>query len=1130
MEQQEKNLPEFGGVIDAVKAGQGKTEVNGLWGSSRALFLCALARETGRPVLVLTADAKEAGTLCSDALFFAAATRQETGAPSPAFFPPWDVLPYDVMEPDPSVISERLRVLKGMHDGGINLVVTPVKAFMQMLSGPDGLVSPDAGVELVTGSEAGHEKLVGSLAGMGYTRADMVYEPGEFSVRGGIIDVYPPGADGPVRVEFFGDTVESMRRFDPDTQRSHTELDTVLILPVTEKPSSGRCSDLSMFFPSPPVVVVDEPSRVMQAAAEFEARVNSSYRSNGEDNGAPPPDTLYMTAAGAFSRIDGLVRVDMDPLPIEPGPGAGPAFTFRTSSIPSLGLTDTAPGPWPEDLPRTPITVFCRNLKTLRQDHAVNLVCPTSGRAERLRELLAEHGVQAVMDDAVQIPAYGWDTMRQAGPVNVVRGELSAGFSMEPPGVVFVTAREIFGEKAVKSAPPPRANVERFINSLSELSAGDYVVHIEHGIGRYKGMKRLKLMGVETDFLEVSYHGEDILYVPVDELGKLQKYLGAEGSAGKLDRLGGVSWEKAKARAKKAVEEMAGELLELYAARAVAPGHAYSADDNFYREMEAAFEYEETPDQARAIDEVKADLERPHPMDRLVVGDVGYGKTEVAIRAAFKAALDGKQVAVLVPTTLLASQHLDTFRARLAAFPVRVEMLSRFTPKQTEKAILSGIRDGAVDIVIGTHRLLSKDVAFSELGLLVIDEEHRFGVRHKEKLKKMRTQVDVLTLTATPIPRTLHMSISGIRDLSVIETPPPDRQPIKTVVARFDRPLIREAVLREMERGGQVFFVHNRIDTIFAVGSMLRALVPEARIAVAHGRMREDALERVVTEFVSGAYDMLLSTSIIESGLDIPSANTIIIDRSDRFGLADLYQLRGRVGRSRTRAYAYLLAPQEEGLSETAKKRLAVLSELSGLGAGFRLALHDMEIRGAGNILGREQSGQIAAIGFDLYTKLLEEAVMNLRGETVEEVIDPALDLKVSAYIPDDYVTDTAHRLGIYKRLSAAASDAELADLSDELADRFGPVPEPARKLLQVMEIKTLARAVKAAAVQLMPNEVKIVFSDKVDISPDVLIAFLKARRGVARYVPQYTLFIKKPPGGWDALFELTKNSLKALL
>jgi transcription-repair coupling factor (superfamily II helicase) len=819
-----------------------------------------------------------------------------------------------------------------------------------------------------------------------------------------------------------------------------------------------------------------------------------------------------------------LGRINMESLPVEAGPSGRPTRTFRTTSIPSLRLTDTAPGPWPEDLPKTPITVFCRNIRILMATHAVCLVCPASGRAERLLELLAEHGVPAVPG----APSPSLPGPRGATPVRVVKGELSAGFMMDEPGILFVTAGEIFGEKPAKPPPPPKARAERFINSLSELSAGDCVVHIEHGIGRYKGMKRLKLVGVETDFLEVSYLGDDILYVPVDELGKLQKYIGAETA--RLDRLGGAAWEKAKARAKKAVEEMAGELLEIYAARAVAPGHAYSPDDNFYREMEAAFEYEETPDQARAIEEVKSDLETPHPMDRLVCGDVGYGKTEVAVRAAFKAALDGKQAAVMVPTTLLASQHLDTFRARLAAFPVRVEMLSRFTPKSAEKEILAGVRDGSVDIVIGTHRLLSRDVVFGDLGLLVVDEEHRFGVRHKEKLKKMRAQVDVLTMTATPIPRTLNMSLSGIRDLSVIETPPPDRQPIKTVVSRFDKQLIREAILREMERGGRVFFVHNRIDTIFSVGSMLAALVPEARISVAHGRMREDQLERVVSGFVSGSTDVLLSTSIVESGLDIPSANTIIINRADMFGLADLYQLRGRVGRSRVRAYAYLLTPEGDAMTETARKRLTVLSELSGLGAGFRLALHDMEIRGAGNVLGPEQSGQIAAVGFDLYTKLLEEAVMKLKGESVEEEVDPALDLKVSAFIPESYVTDPAHRLGIYKRLSAARSGEELADLADELSDRFGPPPEPALKLIQVMEIKTLARAAKAAAVQLMPAEVKIIFSDKVDISPDRLIAFLGKRRGVARYVPQYTLFIKKPRGGWDALHGVIKNSLKELL
>ncbi len=974
------------------------------------------------------------------------------------------------------------------------------------------------------------------IDGLGYKRASMVYEPGEFSVRGGIVDIYPAGADAPVRIEFFGDMVESIRAFDTDTQRSIGPLDEVTVLPSKETgggegAGSAGSSDLAAYFDEPPLWVLDEPERVTSQAGEFEGRVFSSFSeaSSGAVSGGgrelPRPEELYLTESELNRRISREPHIAVSSLGLEGESDGYYRSAYVSRSIEGMRLRDTVPMPWPEELPKTPVSIFCKNLKAMMKGVSVNVLAPNEGHAERMLEIFAEYGVPAVKGGPVLASSFG---PAEGYTVRVVIGELSSGFFMEGPGLAFITYAEIFGEKP-RRAPSPKAKVERFLTSLSELSVGDYVVHMDHGIGRYLGMKRLSLMGVETDFLDVVYQGSDRLYVPVDELGKVQKYIGAEGAAPRLEKLGGVGWERAKSRAKKAVQEIAKELLELYAARAVAPGFAYSPDDHLFREMEGAFEYDETPDQARAVSEVKSDMEKPHPMDRLVCGDVGYGKTEVAVRAAFKAALDGKQAAVLVPTTLLASQHFETFSSRLAAFPVKVAMLSRFTPKDVKAKTLMELKSGLVDIVIGTHRLLQKDVTFKDLGLLVIDEEHRFGVAHKEKLKQMRKQVDVLTLTATPIPRTLHMSITGIRDLSLIETPPPDRLPIKTIIARFDKPVVREAILRELNRGGQVFFVHNRIESIYSIADMLRGIVPEAHIGVAHGRMREDTLEKVMAEFITGKLDLLISTSIIESGLDIPSANTIIINRADRFGLADLYQLRGRVGRSRARAYAYLLVPGEEVLTEVAQKRLRVLSELTELGAGFRLALHDLEIRGAGNILGAEQSGHIADIGFELYTRLLESAVRELKGEAVEEQVEPVMGLKVSAYIPDTYVPDTAHRLGVYKRLAVATSEDELRDLQDELADRYGPLPEPARLLMEVMDLKVLARTLKVAGLELMPAEVKITFTSKVDIAPDKLVSFLKRRRGKARYVPEYTIVIKRPQGGWEGLYAELKNCLKEL-
>jgi len=1124
--------PVFGGAVEALEAGAKRISVTGLWGSSKALFLWELASRAGGPLLVLSPTPKESQALYADYRFFAGPADRplsRPAAPPPAYFPAWDVLPYDVVPPDSGVVSERLGVLRRIAKGEARVVFAPVKAFMQKVKAPDTLVSGEAVLRLVKGREYPREELLDRLDALGYSRVSMVYEPGEFSVRGGIVDVFPAGGESPVRAEFFGDSVESLRAFDVDTQRSTGEADEVEIPPAKET-GEGGLTDVTKFFNGPPVVVLDEPERVAAQAREFEARIFASYEESGGHSGASKarPEELYLLAEDLDSLVGSLRSISMHSLPLE-GPGedggraGAPRCAFRTRSIDGLRLREVAPSPWPVDVPKTPISVFCRNLKEMAGTRTVNVVTPSQGQAERMGEVFAEHGVPS------ERGLYALPGEAGPGVVRIAVGALGSGFLMDAPGLAFITGTEVFGEKPRRAPQTPTAKVERFLTSLSELSAGDYVVHADHGIGRYMGLKRLTLLGVEGDFLEVVYAGSDRLYVPVDELGKVQKYIGAEAAAPALDKLGGVAWEKAKAKAKKAVFEMAGELLELYAARSVAPGFAYGPDDHLYREMEAAFEYDETPDQARAIADVKNDLESPHPMDRLVCGDVGYGKTEVAVRAAFKVALDGKQAAVLVPTTLLASQHYETFTSRLAAFPVRVEVLSRFTPREKAREIVKGIGDGTVDIVIGTHRLLQKDVAFRDLGLLVVDEEHRFGVSHKEKLKALRKTIDVLTLTATPIPRTLNMSITGIRDLSIIETPPPDRQPIKTIVTRFDRTAIREAVLRELARGGQVFFVHNRIDSIFSIAKTLGSIVPEAKMAVAHGRMHERALEEVMTKFVTGEVDLLLTTSIIESGLDIPRANTIIIDRADRFGLADLYQLRGRVGRSRARAYAYLLVPSGDGLTETAQKRLRVLSELSELGAGFRLALHDLEIRGAGNILGSRQSGHIAAVGFEMYTHLLEEAVRELKGEPVEEAVDPALDLKVSAFIPEGYVPDTAHRLGVYKRLAGAATEEEVADLAAELADRYGPLPGPARRLVQVMELKVLSRALKVGGIQLLPSEAKITFTAKAAVSPDKLIAFLGRRRGRARYVPEYSIFIKRPAGDWEALWRELKNSLKEL-
>ncbi|MBI3354653.1 MAG: transcription-repair coupling factor, partial [Nitrospirae bacterium] len=714
---------------------------------------------------------------------------------------------------------------------------------------------------------------------------------------------------------------------------------------------------------------------------------------------------------------------------------------------------------------------MANKLKELKRENSIVLVCPTKERAERIQHIFSEYELGLPISDE--------------GAIRIELGELSSGFSFTDIGLIVITEDEIFGRR-IKHRPPKPQRLGQILSSFTELNEGDYVVHIQHGIGQFSGLKRLKIGEHESDFLQIKYAGSDRLYVPVDRLNVVQKYIGVEGKAPKIDSLKGTAWERAKAKVKRAAELIAKDLLELYAHREVAKGIAHPADDQLMEEFEAAFEYDETDDQLTAIVDVKRDMEKERPMDRLVCGDVGYGKTEVAMRAAFKAISCNKQIALLVPTTILAEQHYQTFKERFSPFPVNVEMLSRFRTSSEQKEIIRGIADGKIDIIIGTHRLLQKDVVFKDLGLVIIDEEHRFGVRHKERLKELRKNVDVLTLTATPIPRTLQMSMVGIRDMSIINTPPPDRLSIRSVVARFDRRLIREAILKELNRNGQVFFVHNRVRTIDQMAVFLKDLVPEARIAVAHGQMNERALEDIMVKFVEREYDILLSTTIIESGLDIPSANTIIINNADKFGLAELYQLRGRVGRSREQAHAYLLIAGSEAVSEIAKKRLQAITELTELGAGFRLAMRDLEIRGSGNLLGRQQSGDIAAVGFELYTSLIERTIRKMKGETVEEEIEPVINLPVSAFIPEEYISNSLQRLSMYKRLAAARNASELGSIKAEIIDRFGEPPEPVNNLLDIIELKAIAIANNITGIEAKGNGFEISFLKGKAINRDI--------------------------------------------
>ncbi|HZH83171.1 MAG TPA: transcription-repair coupling factor, partial [Phototrophicaceae bacterium] len=755
----------------------------------------------------------------------------------------------------------------------------------------------------------------------------------------------------------------------------------------------------------------------------------------------------------------------------------------------------------------------------------VIFVAPTKADGTRLRELLANYNYQLPLVETSLPVLMERTDFAQA----IICGQPNHGFRMPAAGLVVVTFDEIFGTRKRQPAATTKRHPSHFLTSLSELKQDDFVVHLDHGIGVYRGLKFLQVAGVGGEFLHLEYEAGDRLYLPVDRINMVQKYIGGDGAQPALDRLGGTSWEKVKAKARKSIFAMAEELVQLYALREAREGTAFAAPDAMYQEFEAAFEYEETPDQQRAIDETLAGMQNKKPMDRLICGDVGYGKTEVAMRAAFLAVEGGKQIAVLAPTTILAQQHLQTFRHRFRNHPVRIEMVSRFLTNKEIAEILQDTTTGKVDIVIGTHRLLQKDVEFKNLGLVIIDEEHRFGVVHKERLKKLRQLVDVLSLTATPIPRTLHMSLVGIRDLSIIETPPVDRLAIQTYVTRYDDRLIRDAVLREVDRGGQVFFLHNRVETIDRLALKLAELVPEAKFAVAHGQMRPKELEKVMLDFFNNQTQVLVCSAIIESGLDFPNANTIIINRADRFGLAQLYQLRGRVGRSHRHAYAYLLIPGEQAITPDAEKRLRALQEIDGLGGGFKLAMHDLEIRGAGNLLGEQQSGQIHAVGFELYTEMMEKAIQELKGEDVLPEVDPEIRLGIPAYFPDTYIPDANQRLYFYKRLATLRDDQELADLKEEIMDRFGPYTTVVENLFLVMNLRRSLKEFLVQQISVADGRVYLLFHTESPVKIDKLLELIHKQKNRFRLMPDGRLSFAPKNLDWEPLIEEVTELLRSI-
>ncbi|HMG28343.1 MAG TPA: transcription-repair coupling factor, partial [Acidimicrobiia bacterium] len=975
-------------------------------------------------------------------------------------FPAWETLPFERVSPSLETMGRRLRVIWELRARGEHLpdvVVAPVRALVQRLGPHVEDVEP---IRVHPGAQVDRDALVTRLVAFGYRREYQVEARGEVAVRGSIVDVYPATDDHPVRIDLWGDEVDRLSRFSVADQRSTDEVDEACIFPARELLPTDEVRARAA------ALVAREPWGREQWDRLADGQVFDGMESwvpwlSDREHVLPdllPDDALVLLVEPKRTRDRAQELLDEEAAlasTLAATWGAGERREFPRLSLPfdrllahtKAAATAVLAAPESPETPHLAASGFdpvvgdteglTRRLRDLRDGGGrVVLAADGEGTAGRLHDVLAGEGITTIRGVA-------------PGEIGIVVAPLERGVVVPAAGLAVIAEADLTGRRRVHRRP---RGARRGADFYDALEPGDFVVHYQHGVGRYKEMTTRAIGGVERDYLLIEYRGGDKLYVPTDQVGAVRRYTG--GDTPTLNRMGGSDWEKTRARVRSAVREIAQELIVLYRRRLATPGHAFGPDTPWQREVEEAFPYEETPDQAQAIEDVKADMERPVPMDRLVCGDVGYGKTEVAIRAAFKAVQDGKQVAVLVPTTLLANQHGQTFRERFANYPVRVEVLSRFLTAKEQHAVVQGVGDGSVDIVIATHRLLSGDIRFHDLGLLVVDEEQRFGVQHKELVKQLRADVDVLTLTATPIPRTLEMSLTGIRDLSLVNTPPEDRQPILTYVGEYDERAAAEAMRRELLREGQVFFVHNRVRDIDYVAEELRELVPEARIGIAHGQMDEGRLERVVLDFWEREYDVLVCTTIVESGLDIPTVNTLVVDRSDLLGLAQMYQLRGRIGRRGQRAYAYLFHPREQSLTEEAYERLKTIGEFTDLGSGFKIAMRDLEIRGAGNMLGAEQSGHIAAVGFDLYCQLVTEAVGELKGEEPPEPVEVTIDVPVDAYLPGDYLARDDVRMEAYRRLAAVTTPADVDDIRDEWEDRYGPPPAPAAALLDVARLR----------------------------------------------------------------------------
>jgi len=1175
-------------LVGEVRGGARVVSVSGLTsGAARALVLAALQRETGKRLAIVVQASRDLEQWDRDLCFWSEALRRgDRDRNAVLTLPASESDPYAGASPHAETLERRALTLWHLARGQGDFVLLTARALARRTVTPQQMLA--LGATLKRDEDYAPEDLVELLLASGYVREDPIGAVGEYSLRGGILDVWSPGRESPVRVEFFGDTVDSIREFDPETQLSIAQQQTVEIVPMREyavgaddfrlwaELARERFSEdararalkdrtvhadegetfagwewlISLvhdtkasafdYLQAETVLVVDEPAALETYLGNSYETLTARYNEmENADEIALRPDELYLTPEELRAGLERVPRVELRTLgraaamtdeqfageAEESGVRIGraarathaPMFLFpAVESAPEVAWNARAARRYHGRIAELAADVR----RTLATEGArVLFAMPSVGVAERVAEMLAEYNVNARLAFA------GESGTLDEGQALVTTGRLSGGFELPHAGLIVHVENDLFdeahdgatvehralgtGQAATAAGKKRKSKTAAFLSDFRDLKVGDYVVHIDHGLARFGGLQTLDLgPGRRGEFMLLFYAEESKLYVPVERLDLVQRYSSAEGHEPTLDRLGGLGWQKTKAKAKREMRDMADELLRLYAERKLVGGYAYAADSPWQREFEDGFEYVPTPDQETAIEDVKVDMEAPTPMDRLLCGDVGYGKTEVAMRAAFKAVMESKQVAVLTPTTVLAYQHYETFSARYAAFPVRVELLSRFRSPKEQKEVVKRVEAGEVDILIGTHRILSKDLQFRDLGLVVVDEEQRFGVAHKERLKQLKKKVDVLTLSATPIPRTLNMSLMGLRDMSVIETPPRDRLAIQTQVVQFSESVIKSAIELELGRGGQVFFIHNRVETIETVAALVGRLIPQARVCIAHGQMNEKEMEAVMLDFMAYKYDVLVATTIIENGIDIPRANTIIINRADHYGLAQLYQLRGRVGRSNRRAYAYLLIPSEAELTAIARRRLAAIREFSDLGAGFRIAALDLELRGAGNLLGGQQSGHMDALGFDLYTQMLERTVAELRGEDVQDETSVSLNLGVDVAISEDYISDMGQRLRTYKRIASARDDETLRQIRAETEDRYGRVPEAVERLLAYSRLRRLAELVGVISIDRTPTGLAIKLSEKARVAPEQLLALVNERAG-ATFTPSGVLRIE---------------------